>query len=282
MRQSLQFAVIRFMPFIETQEFANVGVIGFSPKTGFVDYRLAPTRFKRVTDFFDDLEGALYRKAMVVIELELEYIKAQAANLRGQELVDLMREVTRLREGLLRFSDIGVQLTDSPEEALDHLFGNYVGRKFTESKEYRERQMASALRKNITQHLKLHYREDNVSNGFGVFKLPLVSERNQLVKAIKPLAFDQKSPLLLADHGDRWVSRVKHLINAGTIDKENFMFTYEHPKCKGTDFHKAFELVLSGMNDLGVQIAEFRQKNKILDFASFEPLDPSEFELTAC
>lgn len=140
--------------------------------------------------------------------------------------------------------------------------------------------MASALRKNITQQLKLHYREDSVSNGFGMFKLPLVSEKNQLVKAIKPLAFDQKSPVALADHGDRWVSRVKHLINAGTVSKENFMFTYEVPKQRHADFHKAFDSVLEGMDELGVKIANFEKKNEILDFASFEALDPASFELT--
>jgi hypothetical protein len=37
-----QYAVVRFMPFIETREFANVGVVLIAPKTGKFLFKLAP------------------------------------------------------------------------------------------------------------------------------------------------------------------------------------------------------------------------------------------------
>lgn len=32
---AMRFTVVRFMPYIETREFANVGIILICPKTGF-------------------------------------------------------------------------------------------------------------------------------------------------------------------------------------------------------------------------------------------------------
>lgn len=92
------------MPFAETQEFANIGVLAFSPQSGFIGYKLAPIRFKRVTDFFDDLDGKLYSQVMKNLEAEMCYVVNKAKNIKGNELVAFIKELTRLREGLIRFS----------------------------------------------------------------------------------------------------------------------------------------------------------------------------------
>ncbi|MEZ8532495.1 DUF3037 domain-containing protein [Vibrio cyclitrophicus] len=86
MKVALQFAIVRFMPFAETSEFANVGILAFAPKTGFVSYKLAPARFKRVSDFFDDLEGQLYKQAIANFEDELNYIQNFAKNITSSSL----------------------------------------------------------------------------------------------------------------------------------------------------------------------------------------------------
>ncbi|CDT63836.1 conserved hypothetical protein [Vibrio coralliirubri] len=270
MKVAVQFAIIRFMPFAETSEFANIGVLAYAPKTGFIDYKLAPVKFKRVTDFFDDLDGQLYTRAIKNFTEELEYIKSYAKGLTGSELVSMMNEITRTREGLMTFSEVGAVIADDPNTALEAIFNRHIGRDFKNTKEYREQQMVKALRKELTTNLNVRYKEQSLNTGFSEFKLPLVANQAETLKVIKPLAFDQRSPQALADHGDRWISRVKHLIQANTINQDNFLFTIEEPKSKKVEFKTAFEIVQSGMNDLGVKVIPYRDKNKILDFAEFD------------
>lgn len=271
MKLALSFTTVRFMPFAETTEFANVGVLAYAPQIGYVDFKLAPAKFKRVSDFFDDLDGKLFSQAISTFEQELEYVKNYGSGLRGESLAHFIREITRTREGIMTFGDTGVLLTDNPKTELDNLFDRFIGRTFANSKEYREKQMVKALRVELCKAFdNVKYKEQSLDIGFSSFKLPLVANVASKVKAIKPLAFDQQSPLLLADHGDRWISRVKHLLNGNALNKEDFLFTIEPPKSKKKEFLYAYETVERGMHELGVNVLPFTQKRNILDFAEFD------------
>jgi len=270
MKLALNYTTVRFMPFAETSEFANVGVLAYAPKTGYLDFKLAPSRFKRVSDFFEDLNRRLYASAISTFKNELQYVKQVSNEMSGQQLHDFITEITRQREGIMTFGETSIMLTSNPEQSLEILFNRFISRNFTDSKEYREKQMISALRKNLSSQVNVKYKESSLDTSFSSFKLPFVAEALNHVKAIKPLAFDQKTPLLLADHGDRWISRIKHLINAEAIKKDDFLFTIEKPIKKKKEFLKAFEIVELGMNDLGVKVIPFENTNNIMEFAQFD------------
>jgi hypothetical protein len=271
MRLALHFSTVRFMPFAETSEFANVGVLVYAPQIGYTDFKIAPVKFKRVSDFFDDLDGSLYAKAIATFEDELNYVKKYSYELTGDCLADFMREITRTREGIMTFGETGVMLIDDPKAALDLLFDRFVGRTFADNKEYREKQMIRVLRTELSSSItNVRYKEQSLDTGFSSFKLPLVAKAANMVKAIKPLAFNQNTPLLLADHGDRWISRVKHLLNGCALRKEDFLFTIERPKSKKKEFNDAFEIVEAGMRDLGVNVLPFDKRSEIIEFAEFD------------
>ncbi|NOJ26211.1 DUF3037 domain-containing protein [Vibrio coralliilyticus] len=271
MKLALSFTTVRFMPFAETTEFANVGVLVCAPQIGYVDFKLAPAKFKRVSDFFDDLDGQLYAQAIATFEEELKYVKKYGSELTGESLANFIREITRTREGIMTFGEGGVLLTNNPKAELINLFDRFIGRTFAESKEYREKQMVKALRQELTTALtSVKYKEQSLDIGFGSFRLPLVAKFANTVKAIKPLAFDQQSPLLLADHGDRWISRVKHLLNGNALKKEDFLFTIEAPRSNKREFKAAFDIVEKGMLELGVNVVPFEQRKNILEFAEFD------------
>jgi hypothetical protein len=280
MRVALHYSIIRFMPFSETQEFANIGVLAFVPRTGYVDFRIAPKRFKRVSDFFEDIDGRLYKSAVCTFEEELNSVKKFAKGIKENELVDIMLEITREREGIMTFADSGIMITEEPEAALDELFGIYIGRNFKETKEYRELQMVRALKKELTTNLNIKYKEEKLDAGYGPLKLPLVSHFDKEIKAIKPLAFDQKTPLMLADHGERWISRVKHLIKAKVIRNDNFLFALEKPTNQADEFQTAYSVVTREMKDLGVQTTDFAQRSTIFDFARANVGSADDFHLT--
>lgn len=270
MKTLIQYAVIRFMPFAETQEFANVGILVFSPKTNFINFKLAPKHFPRINQFFEDLDGKLYSYALESFDSELVRVKELSTELNTSDFHSLMSEVTRPREGILTFSELGAILSSNAEETLDHLYANYVGREFKEQREYRESQMARALKKELFKHYNVNFKEQSLDIGYGKFKLPLVANEASMTKAIKPLSFNQNSPLQLADHGDKWVSRIKHLLNANALLKENFLFAIEKPKNIKPDMLRAFDVVTNGMQELGVNLASYDDTNTILDFAQFD------------
>jgi len=43
------YAIVRFMPYAETQEFANVGVVMCVPDKNIFKFKLAPKHFARIT-----------------------------------------------------------------------------------------------------------------------------------------------------------------------------------------------------------------------------------------
>lgn len=279
MKTLYEYAVVRFMPFAETQEFANVGIVLWSGSPNIVFTKLAPAPFARINGFFDDLDGNLYKKARHFMELELSRIKSFAASTEEKQFDAIMHELTRQREGVMTFSEPGALLAEDPETVLKKLYDTYIGRDLPMSKEQRERVMVKELRARLNR-LPLRYREKSLDTGFGQIKVPLVTEIGASLRAIKPMAFNQAKPIDIADHGDKWISRIRHVIEAKALAPNNFLFTVEPPKSKSDDVLTAFELVYKGMMNLGVQVIPYSDTEHIIEFAQPELSEaPVDFKL---
>ncbi|GAL09060.1 hypothetical protein JCM19233_25 [Vibrio astriarenae] len=189
MKKLVRFSVVRFMPFTETQEFANVGIVLHVPKDGTVLYKLAGKRFGRVSQFFDDLDGCLYSNAIQMFEAELDRIKEFTHDISGKALVSIMDEVTRQREGFLTYSETSALLTkEDPELVLEQLFQQYVARNFN-TKEHRETILVRQIKRQLDSITKYRFTKDKLSADYMSFELPLVATDNVITKAIKPLSF---------------------------------------------------------------------------------------------
>ncbi|MCE0495745.1 DUF3037 domain-containing protein [Vibrio salinus] len=277
MKAFVEYAVVRFMPFSETQEFANVGVVIWNSEKREVLTKLAPTPFSRINNFFDDLDGNLYKTARHFMDLELRRIQEYARDADPTNLDTIMNELTRQREGVMTFSESGMMLTEQPQKALEDLYSTFIGRDLKVPKEIRERVMVREL-KNSFRKLPFEYKEHSLATNFGQFNVPLATEVDTKLRAIKPMAFNQNKPIEIADHGDKWVSRVRHALDAQTIEPSNFLFTIEKPKSKLDEALKAFESVEKGMKALGVNIIPYDRKSEILRFATPD-IDSRDFEL---
>lgn len=279
MKYLCKYAIVRFIPFSETQEFANVGVLLFTPKSGFVDFKLAPNRFSRVTDFFDDLNGDLYRNALITFEKELTRVRELGNKFYGEQQVELLEEVTRFREGIISFSETRALLHEDPKLALDQLYSKYIARNFV-TKEYREQQMVKALRQDLRKNIiGVQYTQQKLSGDFGVqIDMPFVSKDCHITKVIKPLSFNQNKPLALIEHGELWINRVKRLIQAKAVTAHNMLFTLEKPESERLDLIQAYEEVTSHMRELKANVTLFEDRKSIYEFAS--AFDDKEFKLT--
>ena len=279
MKNLVRYSVIRFMPFTETQEFANVGIVIHAPQTGSVLFRLANKRFGRVSQFFDDLDGQLYSNAIEMFTFELKRIQEFAIGMRGKELAGFMDEVTRQREGFLTFSETAALLTsDSLELVLEKLFEQYVGRSFN-TKEHRETLLVKSLKKQLDGVTKYKFTKSKLNADYVSFELPLVATDNVTTKAIKPLSFYQDKPLKLIDHGEFWISRVKHLLNSNTLDANDFLFAIDRPEYKDKNLEAAFKSLEDEMNSLGVNVYDASDLRNIEAFAKFESEKAENFKL---
>ncbi|WP_182036486.1 DUF3037 domain-containing protein [Vibrio diabolicus] len=266
MKTFVEYAIVRFMPISETQEFANVGIVLWSNTEHKVLTKLAPAPFHRINNFFDDVDGNLYKVARSLMEAELTRITNYVHG-KGQKYTDsIMKEFTRQREGVMTFSEPGALLTNDPQIALEQLYNTYIGRDLKVTKEQRERSMVRELRACFNT-LPLKYREKPLNTGFGEIKVPLVAAIGNDLRAIKPMAFNHSKPMDIADHGDKWISRIGHALKAGAISPENFLFTVEGPRSKKDDVLMAYDTVVQGMKDIGVNVIPFASTDDILDFA---------------
>jgi hypothetical protein len=263
-----QYAIVRFMPFIETREFANVGVVLIAPKTGKFLFKLAPKRFGRVTKFFDDLDGQLYKNAIDTFTAELDRIQHYCIDhgIRGKELVEYFTEVTRHRESVLHFGNIGRIMGDTDLVELDKLYQRFVARDFVND-EYREQQMVKLLKQTFKTELPVRYVEKTLKAGIFDITVPFVLKAEQGTRVIKPLAFDQKTPLKAAEHGEQWVNRIQKLINNNVVMPDKALFTVERPLPDKTDFVQVYDDIVGEIKNLGVNVDQFADMDNILQFA---------------
>ncbi|AUI67229.1 DUF3037 domain-containing protein [Beggiatoa leptomitoformis] len=135
-----QYAIVRFMPTIETEEFINVGIVLLATQHHFFGFKLTNKRYGRITHFFhkEARDAYLFAKENI-LEKELIRIqklldKYQLENHSKKEYSDFARtifnELIRPRETAIRFSEQKVLLSNNVENTLEDLFASYVNRYF--------------------------------------------------------------------------------------------------------------------------------------------------------
>lgn len=267
MRIACQYAIVRFLPFLETGEFANVGVVLFAPKKGYWDYKLAPATFPRVTQFFGEIDRKVYRKAMQGFNDEMAEIQELAGQLYGKELLEFGREVTRLRESLLRFGELRTLLTDNPQQTMEELYDQFVGRNFVD-KDYREEKMARAIKHQL-QGFKLEkqYTKKTFEAKLRKITLPLVRQADIETRVMKPLAFDHKNPSKLIEHGELWKNKIQWLLENNVLDEDKILLPIEAPNTLNSDLKEAYEIALHDLETLNIELIAFEDTQRIIDFA---------------
>ena len=130
-RTVCDFAVIRLLPYPDTEEFVNTGVVVACPEQRDFDFRIQAAESARILQFFPKLDPSVLKKGLAMFATELACVRRRMSASRGASLsrdsfVAAFREVVRPRESLFRYGAIGAYLAPSPAEALDSLFAHYV------------------------------------------------------------------------------------------------------------------------------------------------------------
>lgn len=212
-----RYAVVQFVPYLETGEFANVGVAMVCPQTGYFGFRLQNTRkTKRITGFFDELPRTVFARAVLGIRAELqridELIACQRESGRPEVLRETFEALIHPREAIIRFSAPRVVLTNDPARELADKFDHYVDRSFA-TPEYVEHEIERRIKALLgSLNLEQPFRPAKVGDDEVYVKFPLVQHRGTTVaKIIKPFNLNQTEPMGIYDHGGTWLQRIQRL-----------------------------------------------------------------------
>jgi len=269
-----QYALLRFRPFIETGEFANVGIVLIAPEKRFFGYRLL-TRYGRVTQFFNELDRKIYLNARALFKEELDRFTAQLrrAALDGRKAVadvdlanNLFGELTRQREAIFQFDEPRLALAEDPKTKLQELFEHYVERNFV-TKEYQERLLESNVRKLLFRaKIGNEYQRQKIGSTDFAVNFPFVHMvEEKATRIIKPLYLAQPDTTRLLTHGGQWVDKIRRLRKRNTLPK-NVLFPVTAPTQGATQF-AAFEEIKAELAEQEVQIAPANDEALILEFA---------------
>ena len=267
------YAPVRFLPYREVGEFINVGVVVHCPQMDYFGYRLVPLkRTGRVKGFFPELDGKIFKAALQGAARELGRLQAahrllpiqdEVAPEIAREQVKRFQEVIRRREGILHFGEAGTVLADTPEEALDHLFGRFVERQFAQKREYQEIVMRNRLARMLKDWKLAHYYETNKKVGdedFHVIMPFVYFADNKVAKVIRPLDLNKAEPSDIYHHGGAWVKNMERLKNRSQLPPE-VVFTVQVPNL-GKRLDAANE-ICTELRELGVEPVQFNDLQSI-------------------
>lgn len=264
-KQLCRYAIIRFTPFVETEEFANIGVFMQSPKG--LHFKLELRKQARITHFFDDLNPNVFRNALRELKKELERIcELGNSDLEAKRLEALFQEVVRPRETLLNFSDIKAGLYLDTSKALDDIFSHFVGRNFV-TKEYKEHTMEKSVRGFLEEaNIAAHYKRKTLGDSVYKMTFPFVKQTENQILAIKPLHLANEKATEVINNGGHWLFKINELRNRNVLG-ENLLLTLDAEPA-ALDAKDAFHDIKRRFKSENIVYTQNENKKEILTFAS--------------
>lgn len=275
-----QYAIVRFMPYVETGEFANVGVVLWAPKSRHLEFKLLRRRYGRITQFFEELDRKVYLNLMHDFEVELiriqDFLDKRLEEVNNSKLEygfhkGIFQELIRPRETIIRFSEPRtVLINKEPQQAIQELYDFYVGRNFV-NKEYEEKIIEKRVKTLLEKRdLANRFNKQKISDNLYGVTFPFVEKREEkAVRVIKPLFLGQNDSTAIIEHAGHWKLKVEQLRRRRLLHGP-ILFPVEGPAVKDKDDARleAFEEVKETLKDADINLALVSEHEKIVDFAS--------------
>jgi len=270
-KHAISYAIIRFQPHVETEEFANIGIIAVAPSLGHLDFKLETKRFGRLNKFFDCVDPELIRQVIKNYNYELKRIRDLSGhNGSGQTRLEfsindnaehLFNSLTKDREGIIRFSDVRFAMTNNFKAKLDDLFNYYVRKNFANAV-YRE----GLLEKHVRNILKLkelnkNFRRQTFGDGLYSATFPFVEILNEEpVKILKPIYLGQEDPTRILDHSNKWLFTIKRL---KSFIPKDVVFAVEGPNGKPLQ-ERAFKEAIDQFKANNIQVVDAKDERELI------------------
>lgn len=265
MKQACKYNIIRFQPYPETQEFANVGIVLYVPKSRtFVFRLLTANRHGRVTQFFNTLDKAIFQNAVTLVRDELKRIQRMMITMEKPEA--LYDELVRQREDIVTYSGHYVRFTEDPETTVAELFEHYVHHSFAHQQGHEERMKVSLTKLLISHQLAVRFKDRTLGNALYEVRLPFVTEKSNPT-IIKPIHFCHPQSKQLLNHGLQWKATMQQLFRMKVATPEQTLFTYKAPESNAGILRDAFEETRIQIEELGIRMLDIEEQERITAFA---------------
>lgn len=254
-RQICNYSIIRFQPFFETGEFANIGIVLYAHDSRELRFKLLSSReHGRVTNFFEPLDKRIYSET-------IRYLKEKLTT--PKHTMEFFDELIRPRESMVRYGENRVLFSENIDATLDELFEHYVKRSFAHHDNF-EQEMQKRIETLLQENsLDERFKKVSIGDKYKV-KIPFFDQENN--KAIKPIHFQHVDSNSLYEHGLLWLTKVKQLKRGGFIEPSNVLFTYRAPNENEGVLFDAFCDVKEQIEDTGIIMANIEQPSTILSF----------------
>ena len=267
-----RYAIVQFVPYTETGEFANVGVVIACPETGYFAFKLQTRRYARITAFFDELNADVYRMALKSIQTELERIQRlivdlPATPMRAEQIRDLLTALTHPREAMVRFSQVRPVLAQEPVAHLVKLFDHYVDHSFA-TPEFVEQTITKRIQTLLDGlALPAPFKSERIGDDQIHANFPLVQRKDgELTKIIKPFNLAQDEANRIFDHGDAWLQKVRRLRKRNLLPRE-VLFAVAAPPESDVKRFGAYQEICVELRQADVRLVEQLQMTEIEQFA---------------
>ena len=266
MKQACKYNVIRFQPYADTEEFANIGVILYAPTTGEFVFKLLPQNtYGRVTSFFSKLDKKVLQDTLKLLNGELGRVQKMSLDFKDFDL--LYNELVRPREGMIQHSEHSVQFTENPAETVNELFEHYVHHSFTETAGHEERMRASITQLLNTHDLAGRFKRASLGSDYYEVALPFVHKNGAKPAVIKPIHFKHEDSTKLFDHGLQWLTKMDQLFRMKVTTADNVLFTYKAPVHQDGKIYEAYDKVSEQIKESGITMLDIESKAAIAEFA---------------
>lgn len=248
MKTAFRYSIIRFQPFADLGEFANIGVLAIAPESGRLEFKLARKRFGRLHDFFGDEAYRAYGSAVDHLRDQLGRYTGPRNMFAPDSANRLFDYLTRPHESSIVFSDPRAVYVDRDLMSLvDVLFARLVMRQRQEAPELN---LIGDIRQALRRHGISSFRAIRVEDDVVPVTFPLAHENGEF-RAIHPLVFTQKTPLAVFDHGTMWKKRLGYLLARGKINAGAVLLAIEPPQdVEGSALFSAYEEAIDDLAQL--------------------------------
>lgn len=262
------YSIVRYAPYAETEEFANVGVVLCAPKTGQFHYHLTQSNDARVKNFFQD--EIIFPHAKDAIARELKFAQEQSFKISSPEkLANFFNYLIGKKESIMHFSPARVVMAENPQELALNLFNKFVNHSDI-TKESREIILTRELKNRFSHYndLKNAFRRETLGGELTRFSIPFVARQDgDILCAIKPLAFTQDKPEKMMEHCDSWTAKILRAASEKILSVSNVLFTIDPPANPTALETKAMSEIRRTFSEKGIHHIEHKDETSIIEFA---------------
>ncbi len=262
------YTLVRLLPQADAGEFANIGVVLACQETGYFGFRLMKKQ-RRVTQFFEEITRDLLTKLRKELTAEFAHIQRLVAiSHPSTQLVQVMQDLAKPREAMVRYAPLRGLMTEDPAADLDKLFERYVHRNLDVVPEYYEQVLTKLVKRTLaTEKLADAFTANDVGTEDFHIRLPFVHERNgAAIAAIKPLDLTQDEPTKIYNHGDLWLAHIKRL-RALDLQPEGLLVAAEGPLAEDVKRFRAYSDIVGELRLMDVTVVDRADAGGILEFA---------------